>query len=678
METAKSLTFLLIVILLITTPVQPTEPSKNLSGTYTASCLVKITCDPSILPLNLDTIDFLLRSSAVGGKAALQILDVPLNQVPDLFTIEYEQAVTSGAEAAPKPSMGSAYKTEKPALEGMDEYEYAMMMEGEYGMEMGRSRPSSFEQTPSRSSSRRTRSSSGRTGTSSTNDILGSSRGSRRDRSVRRSQSGPYGSVIATRPAPSDRKTYLFSLNVQLPEEVKPLAKEFMIALVDNLRQALTDAYDAHKQELQIMLEFAQSQRDHAQSQLAVATDQAEATVPIPTVKQNPSNVAVYERLEETIDLPNLTPQTSFADVIAMLKNSVSPPLQIQPNWKDLLEKGEVEPTTPSGMDPLAGVKVRKAMEILLASVSSEFAQLNYVVDEGVILIATADTLPDKLETRVYEIPTLAYSAGAARELVDAIQKTIEPESWHDAQGTGEGTISVYLGKKLAILQTPEIHQKIQEFLRSMTMDIPVNVPLEVPTDMLLNEKYDLLREKQNLEMEIARLEARPPVIERQILRAKKEIEEKIQTDPVSKELEKILALQTERLESYKQLVVNGRVPTSQLAEAEEKIARARIELAQRREELSKSMMGDQLVKFSSELATSTVDLAEERAMLEVINNQLGHAEQQLLAATISDLQVTRIRQATQILENIDQRVNELNNRIVDLQPPTVSMIGGD
>jgi tetratricopeptide (TPR) repeat protein len=121
----------------------------------------------------------------------------------------------------------------------------------------------------------------------------------------------------------------------------------------------------------------------------------------------DPVDANVYERLEMAVDLPNLTQGTTFAEVIRQLADSVDPPLQIQPNWKDLLELGEVEPTTPAGMDPLTGVKLRKALELLLAGVSSEIYPLNYIVDEGVIRIATQETLPDKMVPRVYDITDL-------------------------------------------------------------------------------------------------------------------------------------------------------------------------------------------------------------------------------------------------------------------------------
>ena len=118
--------------------------------------------------------------------------------------------------------------------------------------------------------------------------------------------------------------------------------------------------------------------------------------------------------------------------------------------------------------------------------------------------------------SRVYEIPTLVHSPGSARSLVQAIKESIEPKSWFDASDIGGGTI-VYRGSKLAILQTDEVHLRIHEFLQSMTTDIPASTAPQIHPDMLLSEKRNLFGEKQNIEMEIARLLARQSAIERQI-----------------------------------------------------------------------------------------------------------------------------------------------------------------
>jgi hypothetical protein len=461
-----------------------------------------------------------------------------------------------------------------------------------------------------------------------------------------------------------------------LPEDVKPLAKDYMNALVDNLRQALINAYDEYEKKLENMLQFAESRRDRAQSRFAKAMEQTKAIWQATAIRQNPADAVVYEQLEQIIDLSSLGPSTSFADVIEQLKTAVDPPLQIQPNWKDLLENAEVEQATPAGMDPLTGIKLRKALEILLDGVSGDFAELKYVVDEGVILIATADSLPSKMIARVYEIPALAYSAGSAKDLIDTIQNTIEPESWFDMSDMGEATIMPYPSqqpRKLAILQTYENHQEIQKFLKSIKIDIPVGTPSEVPEEILLSEKNNLIVERQDLEMEIARSEGRMPAIEKQIIRIKEEINEKVRHDEISEELRSILAMQVKRLEEYKKLVDGSDVPG-----LEEKIARAKIELARRREQIGASAGADQLAKFSNELATLAIDMAEKRAMLEIVSNQLNRIEQQLTASEILDPQVSQVRLAVRALEIAERRINELNTLALNVQPPTVSVLGAE
>lgn len=681
MKTTKRTFIMLLLVLLATGATQSAEKqAAAVSNTRTASCLVKIRCDPAILPLSYETIDYLLHSSGVGGKAARDILNISPNQAYDLFTIEYVQLGASddlGGVGIP-PSPWRAGRSGIGDGSEMSEYD-EMMMEKERGK-------TSIMQPGNSSSTARSRSSSRRTTASRTQPTTGSSYSSRR-----RGRGGDYYGYIATpstpqqrigiattvSAAPTEKQTYLFSLSVDLPEEVKPAAKEFMKALVDNLRESLHEAYQVYSRDLEILLEDAESQRDHAQSQLAKAIEQTKAIVRAPAIGLDSVDVAVYEQLEQIVDLSNLTSSTSFVDVIEELENSVDPPLQIQPNWKDLLENGEVEQTTPAGMDPLASIKLRKALEVLLAGVSGDFAELKYVVDEGVILIATEATLPSKMVPRVYEIPALAYSAGAAKNLVRIIQEAIEPESWYDTSDTGEGTISVYLDKKLAILQTYEIHQKIQKFLQTITIDVPAGTPLDIPVEIHLNEKNNLLREKQNLEMELARLQGRMPAIEEQIKRINMEIREKVQEDQVSEELRKILAMQIKYLEGVKKLVDDGDI-NGGVADAEEKIARAKIELARRNEQIGTFAGTDQLAKFSNELAMLAIDMAEQKAMLEIVSNQLNLTEQQLTASTILDPQVSKIRFAVRAFEIADRRVNELNTLALNVQPPTVSVLGAE
>jgi len=101
METAKRTAVLLILALLATTIAQPgdaplqDEPSPaskaQISQTRIASCLVKVTADPAVVPLDIDTIQYLLESSAVAGNAAREVLGIASLQDPPPFEITVEQ-----------------------------------------------------------------------------------------------------------------------------------------------------------------------------------------------------------------------------------------------------------------------------------------------------------------------------------------------------------------------------------------------------------------------------------------------------------------------------------------------------------------------------------------------------------------------------------------------------------
>ncbi|MGB2809460.1 MAG: hypothetical protein WBC22_17090, partial [Sedimentisphaerales bacterium] len=58
------------------------------------------------------------------------------------------------------------------------------------------------------------------------------------------------------------------------------------------------------------------------------------------------------------------------------------------------------------------------------------------------------------------------------------IEDTVEPDSWFET-GTGEGTITVYEGKKLIILQTRDIHNQIETLLNEMRKSLGHQVAIE-------------------------------------------------------------------------------------------------------------------------------------------------------------------------------------------------------
>jgi len=646
MKTKKLTILVAILILLTVTNLHAEEKTELPSNTRTASCLVKVTIDPAILPLNYDNIEYLLQSSAIAGKAGREVLNISLAEAAELLEI---------IPLAQSTNLSTGSPTVLPTDE---EYQDEMMMMQEMMMGSSSSRTRRREARDSRESSRTNRGGGGgRTG------------GGRRRTSR------------ATTPAKSPTSTgsqpFLFQLIVELPDEVQPLAEEFLTALTDNIQQTLKNAHRTYLAQLINDLELAHSQREDAQAQLSEATEQTPAIGQdsVILIEQDPADTGVYRQLDEIVDLSQLSPEMPFSEAIEELRNAVEPPLQVTVLWRDLIDNADIDQTTPIQVDAISAVPLKRVLENLLKSVSGGLAELGYTVENGVITIATKDSLPPRnLETRVYDISGLIHIAAGADDLSSLIQQTIEPDSWYGAGG--EGTFQFYQDRKLVVRQSREIHQKIPLFLQSIKIDIPADIPIDISVDILLDKKQDLLRDKQELEMEVAGLNARRSAIEQQIAKISKEGTDKVKEDPITVELQEIVDGLIRQYVDKENLLMEGRSTSAELEEMRQKLARARVELAKRREELSKSFGVDHLAQFNKEYANSMVELAEKKATLDIVTDQFRQTEQQLTAATTFDPRLSRMHTAREAFEIADRRVNQLEILTANLQPPTVTVLG--
>jgi len=187
------------------------------------------------------------------------------------------------------------------------------------------------------------------------------------------------------------------------------------------LKQTLEDTINIRKQ-----LEV-ERERNKARADLLRKTD--EAGIPHPEEMTYPKNwreiiakptrkpeeplgleeadKEAYTQLDEVVDLSALTPVMTLSEAIEELKNSVEPPLKIVVLWRDLSESATIEPDTPINMDGIPAIRLGTGLENLLKAVSGGFVDLDYVVQNGVITIATVDSLPSKMVTRVYDVTDL-------------------------------------------------------------------------------------------------------------------------------------------------------------------------------------------------------------------------------------------------------------------------------
>ena len=166
---------------------------------------------------------------------------------------------------------------------------------------------------------------------------------------------------------------------------------------------------------------------------------------------------------------------------------------------------------------------------------------------------------------------------------------------------------------------------------------MPTEPVITTPINVLNDTKQNISELKRGLEMDVARLKARQNAIESRIAIISDQTVLKLQNDSITAELEKLVANQTVRLELLKKeneaQVKSGLAPKGTpdtIIEAEEKLARTKIELAKRREELGKEAGGDQLTTLNKELSYAILDLAEKKAEFQIIEKQFSEIDSQI------------------------------------------------
>lgn len=520
-----------------------------------------------------------------------------------------------------------------------------------------------------------------------------------------------------------DKYTCSTELMIALPDTVKPAAIEFLKALAENLQNSLNNAYDLQRGKIYEQYEVAENKFKRAELDIQRLIE--EPVIRIYPTEESNIDFDTKRQLEKRVDLSNLDLPMSFEEVLNEISNSVEPPLQIQPNWRDLADLPDIQPTTPAEMGPLTNVKISAAIETLLSGLSTPDVPLGYAIQDKIIIIATEETLPINLETTVYDISGLLVNGRTSNTLIRAIKETIEPETWFDITPEGEGQIIDMQGGKLSIINTPEVQYKITDFLTNFPKEIPSESVEAIPANILFEEQQKLSSQKRMVELEVARLEARREAAEQQIisLSGKMKTEESLdelirkrsvlsnnleelkqtlsdkhpeviavqkrlgevakqvaslQDDTITSELLQLINKQTQQFRDIRTEVNTGRAHSSELAAIEEKLARLNIDLARRREELSRPVGIENLSALNENLSMTILDLAEKKAEYQVLERQLGEIESQIKATTTTDPKVLKYRETKKAFEEAGKRLNELKEIKDNMQPPQVIAIGLD
>ncbi|MEN6335687.1 MAG: hypothetical protein ABFE01_15660 [Phycisphaerales bacterium] len=132
-----------------------------------------------------------------------------------------------------------------------------------------------------------------------------------------------------------------------------------------------------------------------------------------PPFQLDPSNTKIYEQLDQEVDLSAITQTTPAGQAFEILRNSVNPPLNIVVLWRDLQENAQVDASSPVEFDGPANTRLGTALDNMVGALTDPLAtddsyKVDYVVNRGVITVATRYGLPEKkMETKVYDVSDL-------------------------------------------------------------------------------------------------------------------------------------------------------------------------------------------------------------------------------------------------------------------------------
>ncbi|NLZ04809.1 MAG: hypothetical protein GXY19_06530 [Phycisphaerae bacterium] len=365
------------------------------SNSRSASCLIRIAIDADILPLDPTTVEQLIRSSAVAGKAARDVFGLEAEAAGNILQeirIEWLSQTVERADMTEPPQADSDITRRLRVLEATRRVTPVEEMP-----EPAPATPPADDNPPAGANDHSPQQGMGMGG-----GMMGRSgmSGGMTGRSAMGmggmrmgygtmggygmggyGVGGMYGAPTAPAPTRAQQQTAMVRLYVPLPEDAKPLAGQFVKALVDNLRQALEDSYNRYEGLLSEQIQFAELRREEIEQQLGRSA-----------ASSSPGSSRIREQLSTTVDVSALTPEMPFAEAIELLKNSVEPPLPIVVLWKELQESCDIEPPTPIGMDGPPPVKLETALKTVLEAVSGgQRPAVSYQIDNDVVVVRLKD-----------------------------------------------------------------------------------------------------------------------------------------------------------------------------------------------------------------------------------------------------------------------------------------------
>ena len=200
---------------------------------------------------------------------------------------------------------------------------------------------------------------------------------------------------------------------------------------------------------------------------------------------------------------------------------------------------------------------------------------------------------------------------------------------------------------------------------------------VDLERDYIMDMLRQLEGQRRELEMDRMAQRARREAIERQLARIAEQVKDSVGNDPIVRELERVVEIQTRRHRKIQQASEEKMASESEVLESEEQLAHAKAQLAQQRQEAVRSSNGEIMQQLNHELITLSISAEELEARFMFVSEQLEKSRPLLELANRYEQEVSlRLPMARERVERSMGRVHELSAQAQSTGRPRVLVIG--
>jgi hypothetical protein len=229
------------------------------------------------------------------------------------------------------------------------------------------------------------------------------------------------------------------------------------------------------------------------------------------------------------------------------------------------------------------------------------------------------------------------------------------------------------------LAQTEQRCEEMEKQVAEMQVKIRSFTQLGVTSQKEIQEKISGLRNSlDDAEMRLQYSDIRINDLRKQKEELQLAIEKSLAADTITEELKNIVKGAEDSLAMIEKMFSTGQTPADKIQEAKEKLARARIELARRMEEVRRNAGQDQLADIDGKIAVVNSQVSELRLGREFKDQEYRDKRDMLVNSDALELLTMKLDAAKKsYYEMLGLREN-LKNRLQMQQPLSVSVIGMD